>query len=24
LELKYAYAPEREVGELYVRVGFKF
>ena len=24
LELKYAYAPEREVGELYVCVGFKF
>ena len=24
LELKYAYAPEREVGELYVRLGFKF
>ena len=24
LELKYAYSPEREVGELYVRVGFIF
>ena len=24
LELKYAFSPEREVGELYVRVGFKF
>jgi NTE family protein len=24
LELKYAYSPEREVGELYVRIGFRF
>jgi NTE family protein len=24
LELKYAYSPEREVGEWYVRVGFRF